>query len=237
MPAKIRLARHGKKKTPYYHIVIADARAPRDGKYIEQIGTYNPITNPATIKINFDKALQWLENGAVPTETCRAILSYTGVYMKKHLLEGVKKGAFDETVAETRFNEWKKQNLHKIEEKKNRLNKESVAYLNARIEAESKVKDTRAEVIAKKLAQAAAKERAAKEAAKETPSEVVPVAETAKQTPSEVTTATETIKETPSEVVPVAETAKQTPSEVTTATETIKETPSEVAPTENKPDA
>ncbi|PIP54595.1 MAG: 30S ribosomal protein S16, partial [Bacteroidetes bacterium CG23_combo_of_CG06-09_8_20_14_all_32_9] len=156
MPAKIRLARHGKKKTPYYHIVIADARAPRDGKYIEQIGTYNPITNPATIKINFDKALQWLENGAVPTETCRAILSYTGVYMKKHLLEGVKKGAFDETVAETRFNEWKKQNLHKIEEKKNRLNKESVAYLNARIEAESKVKDTRAEAIAKKLAQAAA---------------------------------------------------------------------------------
>ncbi len=168
MPAKIRLARHGKKKSPLYHIVIADERAPRDGKYIEQIGTYNPITNPATIEINFEKALQWLQKGAVPTNTCHAILSYEGVYMKKHLLEGVKKGAFDETVAETRFNEWKELKLKKIQEKKNKLAKESVSDLKARLEAEVKIKDARAQAIAKKLADATAKEKEAQDAAKAT---------------------------------------------------------------------
>lgn len=180
MPAKIRLARHGKKKNPLYHIVIADVRAPRDGKFIEQIGTYDPITNPATIEINFEKALHWLNNGAVPTNTCRAILSYTGVYMKKHLLEGVKKGAFDETVAETRFNDWKEQKLKKIQDKKNKLLKESASDLKARLEAEAKVKDARAEAIAKKLAEATAKEKEAEEAAKnteETKNEVTDVAE------------------------------------------------------------
>ncbi|MBI5539853.1 MAG: 30S ribosomal protein S16 [Bacteroidia bacterium] len=177
MPAKIRLARHGKKRSPYYHIVIADARAPRDGKFIESIGTYNPVTNPATIDINFDKALAWLNNGAVPTETCRAILSYTGVYMKKHLMEGVKKGAFDETVAETRFNDWKQQKFNKIQDKKNRLSKESVSELKARLEAESKVKDARAEAIAKKLAKAAEKAKAENEEVSEAPADEAAQAE------------------------------------------------------------
>lgn len=197
MPAKIRLARHGKKKNPLYHIVIADVRAPRDGKYIEQIGTYNPITNPATIEVDFEKALHWLNNGAVPTNTCRAILSYTGVYMKKHLLEGVKKGAFDETVAETRFNEWKEQKLKKIQEKKNKLSKESVSDLKARLEAEVKVKDARAEQIAKKLAQATAKEKEAQEAAKVT-EEATKVTEEAK------TEVTDVVEEKTTEV-PTAE--------------------------------
>jgi len=184
MPAKIRLARHGKKKSPLYHIVVADSRSPRDGKFIEQIGTYNPITNPATIDINFDKALQWLQNGAVPTNTCRAILSYTGVYMKKHLLDGVKKGAFDETVAETRFTSWKEQKTKKIDEKKNKLSKEFASNLKAKFEAETKVKEARAEAIAKKLAEAAAKAKEAEEAAAlnaeatETPIAEAPATET-----------------------------------------------------------
>ena len=96
MAVKIRLARHGKKAAPFYHIVAADSRAPRDGKFIEKLGTYNPITNPATIELNFERALDWLMKGAQPTDTCRAILSYKGVLYKKHLLGGVAKGAFSE---------------------------------------------------------------------------------------------------------------------------------------------
>src|ERR1044072_9278504 len=100
MPTKIRLPRHGKKAQAFFHIVVADGRAPRDGKFIEKIGTYDPKTNPATININTEKAIEWLKNGAQPTDTCRAILSYKGVMYKKHLLEGVKKGAFSAEQAE-----------------------------------------------------------------------------------------------------------------------------------------
>ena len=106
MAVKIRLARHGKKGFAFYHIVAADSRAPRDGKFIEKLGTYNPNTNPATIDLNFEKALGWLQKGAQPTDTCRAILSYKGVLYKKHLLGGVAKGAFTEAEAEARFNKW-----------------------------------------------------------------------------------------------------------------------------------
>ena len=106
MPVKIRLSKKGRKKLPYYHIVVADSRAPRDGKFIERIGLYNPQSNPATIELNFDRALDWLQKGAQPTDTCRAILSKQGVMMKKHLLEGVKKGAFTSEVAESRYQKW-----------------------------------------------------------------------------------------------------------------------------------
>ena len=105
MAVKIRLARHGKKAAPFYHIVAADSRAPRDGKFIEKLGTYNPITNPATIELNFERALDWLMKGAQPTDTCRAILSYKGVLYKKHLLGGVAKGAFSESAAESKVKE------------------------------------------------------------------------------------------------------------------------------------
>ena len=103
MPVKIRLARHGKEGYAFYHIVVADSRAPRDGKFIEKVGTYNPNTNPATIDLNFEKALEWLQKGAQPTDTCRAILSYKGVMYKKHLLGGVAKGAFTAEAAEAKF--------------------------------------------------------------------------------------------------------------------------------------
>ncbi|RUT73502.1 30S ribosomal protein S16 [Ancylomarina longa] len=166
MPVKIRLARHGRKRNAFYHIVVADSRSPRDGKYIERIGSYNPNTNPATINLDFDKALTWLGNGAQPTDTARAILSYEGVMMKKHLLEGVKKGAFDEAAAEEKYEAWKKEKEAKINAKKDGLSKSADEAAKARFEAEAKISADRAEAIAKKAAdvEAAAKAEEAKEA-------------------------------------------------------------------------
>ncbi len=161
MAVKIRLARKGRKKLAYYHVVVADSRSPRDGRYIEKIGKYNPLTNPATIELDFDKALGWLQNGAVPSETCRAILSYKGVLIRKHLLEGVRKGAFDEAEATRRFEEWMKQNESKIEAKKSGLEKSKDDNLSERLTAEKKVNEKRAEKLVKKQAELAAKAEAA----------------------------------------------------------------------------
>ena len=144
MAVKIRLARHGKKAAPFYHIVAADSRAPRDGKFIEKLGTYNPITNPATIELNFERALDWLMKGAQPTDTCRAILSYKGVLYKKHLLGGVAKGAFSESDAEAKFNKWMEEKLGKIASKESKLATDAKAAEKARLAAESKVKEERA---------------------------------------------------------------------------------------------
>ena len=157
MAVKIRLARKGRKKLAFYHIVVADSRSPRDGRYIEKIGSYNPVTNPATIELDFDKALGWLQNGALPTDTCRAILSYKGVLMKKHLLEGVVKGAFDETEASRRFDEWIKQNEAKIEAKKSGLEKSKDDILGSRLAEEKRINDARTARIAKRKAEADAK--------------------------------------------------------------------------------
>ena len=118
MPVKIRLSRQGRKRIPYYHIVVTDSRAPRDGKYIERLGKYYPKTNPAMVEFNFDRALYWLQTGAQPTDTCRSILSDSGVLMKKHLLEGVKKNAFSAEQAETKFQGWLEQKNQKTEKKK-----------------------------------------------------------------------------------------------------------------------
>jgi small subunit ribosomal protein S16 len=164
MAVKIRLARKGRKKLAYYHIVVADSRSPRDGRYIERIGTYNPVTDPATIEINFNKALDWLQKGAQPTDTCRAILSYKGIMLKKHLLEGVKKGAFDEVEAEKRFNEWMKQNEEKIDSKKSRLEKAQDDYKKNRIEAERLINEARAAELARRNAELAAKAEASEHA-------------------------------------------------------------------------
>ena len=115
MAVKIRLQRHGKKGKPFYWIVAADARSKRDGKYLEKIGTYDPNQKPASIELDFDSALSWLGKGAQPTNTAKAILSYTGVLMKKHLDGGVKKGAFTEEEAKKRFDKWMKEKRGKIE--------------------------------------------------------------------------------------------------------------------------
>ena len=157
MAVKIRLARKGRKKLAFYHIVVADSRSPRDGRYIEKIGSYNPVTNPATIELDFDKALGWLQNGALPTDTCRAILSYKGVMIKKHLLEGVVKGAFDEAEATKRFEEWMKQNDAKIEAKKSGLEKSLDDELGKQLVSEKKVNEARLAKLAKKNAALAAK--------------------------------------------------------------------------------
>ncbi|QKG79049.1 30S ribosomal protein S16 [Tenuifilum thalassicum] len=158
MPVKIRLSRHGRKRRPYYHIVVADSRAPRDGRFIERIGSYNPTTNPATIELNFDRALDWLQKGAQPTDTCRAILSYKGVLLKKHLLEGVKKGALTPEQAEAKFQEWVAQKEAKIKAKIESLAKNEADAQKQRLEAEAKVREARAQEIAKKQAEMAAKE-------------------------------------------------------------------------------
>ena len=160
MAVKIRLARHGKKGYAFYHIVAADSRAPRDGRFIEKLGTYNPNTNPATIDLDFEKALGWLQKGAQPTDTCRAILSYKGVLYKKHLLGGIAKGAFSETEAEARFNKWMTEKAGKIEAKGNKLEADAKSAEKARLAAEAKVKEERAKAIAEKKAAALEKIRA-----------------------------------------------------------------------------
>ncbi len=121
MPVKIRLQRHGKKGKPFYWIVAADSRAKRDGKYLEKLGTYNPNVNPAEINLDVDGAVKWLHNGAQPTDTARAILSYKGVLLKKHLAGGVKKGAFTEEQAEEKFNAWLEEKAKAIEGKRDKL--------------------------------------------------------------------------------------------------------------------
>lgn len=180
MSVKIRLARKGRKKQAFYHIVVADSRSPRDGRFIEKIGVYNPITDPATIDLNFEKALGWLQNGAQPTETCRAILSYKGVMLKKHLLEGVKKGAFDETEAERRFNEWLKKKENEIEARKSGVEKKGEEVRKSRLEAEKLIKETRAAEYAKKLAEKAAEAEAAAKATVEAATETTEAAEEVK---------------------------------------------------------
>lgn len=156
MPVKIRLQRHGRKGYAYYHIVIADSRAPRDGKFIERIGSYNPNTNPATVDLKFERALYWMQTGAQPTDTTRNILSNEGVLMKKHLLEGVKKGAFDEAEAEKRFAAWKTAKESNVVKTKEQLAAEKQADLKARQKAEAEVNKAKAAELAKKKAEAAA---------------------------------------------------------------------------------
>ena len=136
MPVKIRLQRRGRKFATIFSIVAADSRAPRDGKFIEELGQYNPNTNPATITLDFDKSLEWLQKGAQPTDTCRAILSYKGVMYKKHLLEGVRKGAFDEAEAEKRFQVWMTDKEAKVQAKVDQLAAEKDSSAKKRLEAE-----------------------------------------------------------------------------------------------------
>mgnify|MGYP003297211285 CR=1 FL=1 len=173
MAVKIRLARHGKKGYAFYHIVVADSRAPRDGKFIEKIGTYNPNTNPATIDLNFNEALAWLLKGAQPTDTCRAILSYKGVLYKKHLLGGVAKGAFDEAAAEAKFNTWMEEKQGKINAKTLKIKTDNNAAKKAALAAEHEVNAARAKAIAEKkaAAEAEAAAKAAEEAAAESAEE------------------------------------------------------------------
>ena len=166
MATKIRLQRHGRKNYAFYSIVIANADAPRDGRFIEKIGTYNPNTNPATVDLNFERALYWVLVGAQPTDTVRNILSGEGVYLKKHLLGGVKKGAFDEAAADKKFEAWKAEKASKATAAANKKAADKKADAAARLEAEKKTNAAIAAKVAEKkaAAQAAAAETAAEEA-------------------------------------------------------------------------
>ncbi|MDP5077293.1 MAG: 30S ribosomal protein S16 [Nonlabens sp.] len=143
MPVKIRLQRHGKKGKPFFWIVAADARSKRDGKYLEKLGTYNPNTNPATINLDVDGSVKWLENGAQPTDTARAILGYKGVMLKKHLNGGVKKGALTEEQAEAKFTAWLEEKASKINSKATGLQSDKDAAAAAALDAEKAVNEAR----------------------------------------------------------------------------------------------
>jgi len=202
MATKIRLQRHGRKGYAYYHIVVSDSRAPRDGKFIERLGAYNPNTNPATIDLNFERALYWIQVGAQPTDTTRNILSREGVMMKKHLLGGVQKGAFSLEEAETKFEAWK-------QGKDSSLNAVRVSVKDAeradnknRLEVETTLNKAKADEIAKKQAAAKAKESATVEEAPVEPVvEVVPAAE------APVEPVVETVPAADEPVIPVVDNA------------------------------
>lgn len=225
MATKIRLQRHGKKGKPFYHIIVADARAPRDGRFIERLGSYNPNTNPATIDINFDKTLDWVNNGAQPTDTCRAILSYKGVLYKKHLQGGVQKGALTQEQAEAKFQAWLDQKEGKITGKKTGLVSAKEEARKAALAAEAKKKQDRAAAIAAKNtppaeeveeqeeAPVAEAETEAPVAEAETPSAEaeVPAAETEAPVAEAETAATETEAPVAEAETPAAE--AETPAE------------------------
>jgi small subunit ribosomal protein S16 len=184
MAVKIRLQRYGKKGQPYYHIVIADARAARDGKFIEEIGSYNPLTSPATITIDADKACKWLKDGAQPTDTVRSILSYKGVMLKRHLQIGVEKGAMTQEVAAQKLNAWLEEKNKKIAAKIEKSSSDKKSQQTEAFKKEQEVNQKRLEAIAKKkadieaAAQAKAQEAAAKaEQAEQPATEEAPKAE------------------------------------------------------------
>lgn len=171
MPTRIRLQRKGKKGQPYYHIVVADQRSPRDGKYIDRIGAYDPGQNPAFIEIDRNKALDWMQKGAQPTDTCRAILSYTGLVYKNHLLNGVKKNAFTQEEADRRFDIWMNEKNAKIEAKRSNLGKAAEKAIADRIAADNKKAEEIAAKVSAKLAAASAIAEAAAVPAVDAPAE------------------------------------------------------------------
>ncbi len=179
MATKIRLQRHGHKDYAFYPIVIADSRAPRDGRFIERIGSYNPNTNPATISLNFERALYWINVGAIPTDTVRNILSREGVMLMKHLQGGVKKGAFTEEEAQKRFEAWKAEKQAKLDAIRNKERDDKKADYKKTIAEEAKKNEAKAEAVAKKKAEIAAAKAAAEAeaAAAEAPAEEAPAAE------------------------------------------------------------
>ncbi|MEM7185762.1 MAG: 30S ribosomal protein S16 [Bacteroidota bacterium] len=173
MAVKIRLQRHGKKGKPFYWIVAADGRAKRDGKYLEKLGTYNPNVNPAEINLDLDSAVQWLQNGAQPTDTARAILSYKGAMLKKHLAEGVRKGAMTEEEAEGKFKIWSAEKAKKVAEKEGKLADAKAKAEAEALAAEKAVNEARVAEAAEEAAAEAAEE-AAEEATEEAATEATP---------------------------------------------------------------
>ncbi len=233
MAVKIRLARRGRKKQAIYDVVVADARAPRDGRFIEKLGSYNPNSDPAFISIDEERAFKWVMDGAQPTDTARAILSYRGVMYKKHLQVGVNKGAITQEDADKKFEAWMKEKESKVQGKVDTLAKAKDAANKTKLEAEAKVNAARAEEIAKKRlaideAEAAAKAEAEAAAApvEEAPVEEAPAAETTAEAPAEEAPQAAPVEEKKEEA-PKAEAKEEAPA--------AEEKPAEEAPkTEDK---
>ena len=221
MPVKIRLQRHGKKGKPFFWIVAADSRAKRDGRFLEKLGTYNPNTNPATIDINIDNSVQWLQNGAQPTDTARAILSYKGVLLKKHLIDGVSKGALTMEQVEEKFSAWVTEKEQAVANKKNKLADDKAKVKAEALKAEEAVNQARIAA-----AEEAAAEAVAEEATEDTVEEAAEaVAEEASEDAVEEAPAAEETAETPE--APAAEETAEAP-------EAASETSEESAPAEEK---
>ena len=232
MPTKIRLQRYGKKGQPFYHIVIADGRAPRDGKFIEKIGTYNPIAVPAQIQIDFDRALYWVTTGAEPTDTVKAILYYKGVMYKKHLLKGVAKGALTQELADEKFNAWQVAKDDKLAHASNEKVMSAKSEDKKRMEAEVKVNEAKAQALAKKLAKEAKAMATAAAVEVADDAEVAEVPEDSAEPVAEVEAAE--VAEVAAE--PVAEVAAEPVAEV--AAEPVAETPPAAEePEKDKPEA
>ena len=182
MATKIRLQRHGKKGKPFYYIVVADSRSPRDGKFIERLGSYNPNTNPATIDLNFDKAVDWVSTGATPTDTAKAILSYKGVLYKNHLNGGIKKGALTQEQADEKFAAWVEGKEGKIDAKKAGLSSQKEEAKKAALVEETKKKEAIAAAVVAKNTPVEEEVVEAEEVVEN--NEVEATAETTEETPS-----------------------------------------------------
>jgi len=232
MATRIRLQRHGRKGRPIFTIVVADSRSKRDGKFIEDLGQYNPNTNPATIDLNFERALDWMMNGAEPSNTARAILSYKGVLMKKHLLEGVKKGALTAEQVEERFTKWLNDKQSLIDNKITNLSTSADKAKAARLKAESDANTKKAEAVAAKFAvveEAPAAEEVAELAAEEAPAveavaEEAPAVEAAAEEAPALEAAAEEAPalEAAAEEAPAVEAAEEvTPSEEAPAADAV----------------
>lgn len=212
MATKIRLQRHGKKRNAYYYIVAIDSRVKRDGKYIERLGDYNPNTNPATINVDFDRALYWVKAGAQPTDTARAILSYKGIMMKNHLDKGVLKGAHTQAQADAKFEKWMTEKASKVESKIEGLKKSKDSEDAKRLAAEKEVNEKRLADIQAKEAEIHAAAEAENAATEEAPTEEAGVVEQVAEAVAETVEAAEEVVEAVAEKVEevVAEKVEET---------------------------
>jgi small subunit ribosomal protein S16 len=210
MPVKIRLQRHGKKGKPFYWIVAADARSKRDGRYLEKLGTYNPNTNPATINLQLDNTVTWLEKGAQPTDTARTLLSYKGVMIKHHLNGGVRKGAFTQEEADKKFAAWLEEKEAKIQAKRDGLTKSDSEARAKRLANEKAVSDKRFADAAAAEAEAAAEEAVAENEVTEDNTEAAtPSEEATTDTPKEEAVEVKAEEATPEEATPEEATASE----------------------------
>ncbi|NBV08361.1 MAG: 30S ribosomal protein S16 [Flavobacteriia bacterium] len=234
MATKIRLQRHGKKGKAFFHIVAADSRAKRDGKFIEKLGVYNPVSNPATIEIDFERTLHWVQVGAEMTDTAKAILAYKGVLHKNHLIKGVAKGAFTMEEAENKFNLWLMEKDNKVSVKKEGVSKAEAQIKADRLRAEMEVNAARAAEIEAKNKPVEAEVEETPEAVEETPEavteEVAPVAEEVAPVAEEVAPVAEEVAPVAVEVAPVAEEVAPVAEEAAPVAEEAAPVAEEVAP-------